>query len=388
MSDQIRLSLPASGIRKIFDKAAQLEKAGRNILHLEIGRPDFEMAPGLAESVKQSIDEGFIHYIANRGLMELREKIADEIKSETGRQFDPESELIITTGASEGLAMCCLALLGPGDEMIVPEPAWPHYRAAALMSGAEFVSLPTLLDNKFVIDPDMLRKHITEKTKIVVLNTPSNPTGAVQPVEVLKAISSLSEKYGFYILADEVYKHFVYEGEHVSMLSVCGNNERLVYLDSMSKSYGMTGWRIGYVAATRELSDALNRVHQYLTVCGVSFAQKGACVLFTHPERNSYLNRMKEEFKNRRQVWIEGCKDHPAIELGSPKGAFYLFPKIEYKNMPCEMLCDYLLEQHDVATVPGTVFGKGYERHVRISYGKDLETQREAVARVITAFAE
>ena len=383
----IRRRLPSSGIRAIFDRASEIERQGSRVWHLEIGRPDWKLPPGVAQEAKQALDEGFVHYIANRGLLELRRAISEDLERITGRTYDPEREIIVTTGASEGLAMCALALLGPGDEVIVPEPAWPHYRAVAEMAGATPVSLPLSPDDGYLLDPEAFASKVTSKTRMLVIDTPSNPTGAVQPQEYLQEIAALAQRHGFFVLADEVYQDFIYEGQHHSMATIMGESELLILLNSFSKSYAMTGWRIGHVAASPMISDALNRVHQYLTVCGVSFAQRGAARMLSHPERQNYLEEMRAEFLKRYTVWRNAFADHPNVKLVPPQGAFYLFPRIDFNNMTAREFCHFMLEEHRVAMVPGDVFGAGFDRHIRISYGRDLETQREAAKRIVSALA-
>ncbi len=381
--ERVRRLLPASGIREIFDRAKQLEAGGKPVLHLEIGRPEWKLPPDAAEAAKLALDQGFIHYIENRGLLELRRAIAEDIAQTTGRRFSPEKELIVTCGASEALSMCGLALLGAGDEVIIPQPAWNHYQSVVEMAGATPVPLPLSAKDGFVMDPQRVTGAITQRTKMLILNTPGNPSGAVQPYEYLEEIARLALRHGIFVFADEIYRDFVYSGEHASIASSMGDSELLLYANSFSKSYAMTGWRIGYVAAEAGISDALNRVHQYLTVCGVAFAQKGAVGVLQHPERQAYLSEMRQSFSERRAVWREALAGCRGLQLVAPSGAFYLFPRIEYKGMSGREFCRYMLEQHGVAMVPGEVFGEAHREHVRISYGLGIETQRAAASKIV-----
>jgi len=373
---------PASGIRAIFDRAGELERAGRTILHLEVGRPSFRPAPGGAEAAVAALRAGEGHYIANRGLRDLRVALAADVRSETGRDFDPDRELIVAAGASEALSMATLALVDPGDEVIIPEPAWNHYAAAVRLAGGSPVALPLRHRDGYVIDPDALRSRITGRTRMVVVNSPANPTGAVQPAAVLAAVAELADSAGAYVFADEVYRHFVHDGEHVSVARWLGESERLIYVNSASKSFGMTGWRIGWVAAAAAVSDALNRVHQYLTVCGVPFAQRGLLAVLEDPALPGHLEEMGNEFRARAAVWREALADVPGVELGPSHGAFYLFPRIDFRGLDDHALCLHLLEEHGLAIVPGSVFGSAGTGHVRISYGLDMEVQRAAATRL------
>ena len=379
----VRRMLPASGIRAIVDRASAMERAGQAVLHLEIGRPDWRMPPGAAEAAKRAIDDGHVHYTANRGLPELRQAIADEVTAITGRHFDPDTELIVTSGVSEAWSMVGLALLGPGDEIIIPTPSWSHYWAVAEMAGATVVPLQLSPAQGFVIDPEELVRLITPRTRMMILTTPGNPTGAVQPPAVLQAIAELALKHGFFIFADEIYHEFVYDVEHVSIGRYLGDSELLLYANGFSKNFAMTGWRLGYIAAAAPLSDALNRVHQYLTVCTVTFAQKGAVSVLRHPERNAYTTEMRRAFRDRYAVWRDAFATCPSVQLVAPNGAIYIFPRIDHKGMTGAEFCEFMLTEHQVAMIPGHIFGTGFEQHVRIAYGRDVETQRAAAAKIV-----
>lgn len=368
--------LPASGIRHIFDRASAMERQGRRILHLEIGRPDWPMPEGAAEAAAAALAAGQVHYIANRGLIELRRALADRIAARSGRRYDPDAEIVVTTGASEAVAAACLALAGPGDEVVIPEPAWPHYRAAALLAGAEPVRLDLDASDGFLLDPDRLAACLTPRTKLLVINSPGNPTGAVQPRERLQAVARLAEQNGLIVLSDEIYEDFVFEGEHVSLASLL-DPQLLVLVGGLSKGFAMTGWRIGHVAAPPDLADAVNRVHQYLTVCGVPFAQRGA--LAACQAAGDYAERMRREFRRRRAVWLEALAGHPAL-AAAPGGAFYLFLKVGRPGLSGDDFCERVLTDRGVALVPGRVFGESFADFARVSYGGPLEVQREAAA--------
>lgn len=380
-------NLPSSGIRLVFDQAQALEKCGHEISHLEIGRPDWPPPPSLNQQTVQAISDGFIHYIANRGIPELRAAISEDTALRTGVRYDPDTELIVTTGASEGLAMCALAFLDPGDEMIIPEPAWPHYKATAALANARAVTIPLDHATGFELDPGRIRDAITAKTKIVVINNPNNPTGAVYSRDSLKEIVALAEKHGFFILADEVYQDYVYPGHDFhSLATLCNGSDRLILLNSLSKSYAMTGYRVGYIAAAPEISDTLNKIHQYLTVCGTAFAQKGAAALFSDPARQTYLSKIKGAFAARLAPWLEAFQGAPHFQFSPPKGAFYIFPKIDFNAMSGMEFCTYALNEAHVAMVPGSVFGEDFSQYARISYGLDVPTQEKAVKRLLELF--
>jgi aspartate/methionine/tyrosine aminotransferase len=380
--------LPKSGIRSVFDRAKEIEGEGKIVCHLEIGRPCWPSFPGTVDAVTAALTQGFVHYIPNRGILELRQALSSEIKNTIGIKFDPATELIVTTGASEAVCMCALALLGADDEVIIPQPAWNHYQAVAEMAGAKVIPLNLSSDNNFLIDINQLKSIISSKTKMIVLNSPANPTGVIQPPEILKNVAEIALRNGIFVLSDEVYQDFVYGDQHCSIAKYMGDSDLFIYINSLSKSYVMTGWRIGYIAARANVSDILNRIHQYLTVCGVSFAQKGAVSLFNNQYRHEYLKEMKKGFSEKLNIWLASLKGIPEIDLVVPKGAFYLFPKINYKNMSGREFCEFMLEKHGVAMVPGDVFGEVYSSHIRISYGGEIETQKRAIQKFIEVFDE
>lgn len=375
---KLKRDLPGSGIRQFFDMAQKIEQNGQKVLHMEIGRPVWQVPEVAQIYVNEAMDKGIYHYMSNRGNPLLRQHLVKEVYERTGNSYDSESEIILTTGASEGLSMCALALLDQDDEMVIPEPAWPHYKAVAKMAGAKVVTVDTSFEDDFNIDIDKLKRAVTNKTKILVVNSPNNPTGAVLPQSILKEIALLSEKYGFYVLADEVYDHFVYNGvQYTSMATVMKESDRLIYLNSLSKTYSVTGWRIGYLCCNRILSDALNRVHQYLTVCGVSTVHYAAHKFLIDPSCKEYLDGFLSEFEKRRSIWKDSVFG-ANFSYPIPNGAFYIFPKFKYENFSDYDFCKYALKNVGLCMVPGSVFGDSYCDHVRIAYSGDIETQKAA----------
>ncbi len=379
----IRRSLPTSGIRIFFDRAQQIERAGHKVLHLEVGMPDWKLPPGVLDDTKAALDEGYVHYIANRGLLPLREAIAEDILAVTGQKFDPETELLVTHGASEALSACGLALLGAGDEVIIPQPAWNHYQAVVEMAGATPVLFPLSAEAGFIIDPEQLAAAVTPRTKMLILNSPHNPTGAVQPAEVIEAIAKLAMEREFFVFADEIYQDLVFTKPHVSISRYMQGSPYLLYVNSFSKSYSMTGWRVGYVAAQAPIIDACNRIHQYLLDCGTAFAQKGVVNLLRDPGRCAYLQEMRCAFAERHALWTAALDQCANVQLPPSGGALYLFPRIDYRGMSGWDFCQTLLEEHQIAMVPGEIFGAAYGEHVRISFGQNLQVQRAAAAKLV-----
>ncbi len=379
----IRRLLPASGIRKIFDIANKIQRGGKEVLHLEIGRPDWKLPPGAEDGAIEALRGGFNHYLPNRGLLELRESVARHIKKRSGKDYDPETEIIITLGGSEAICMAMLALLGEGDEVIIPQPTWPHYGAIIQMAGGNPVYIETKPEQGFAYKREDFERALTKQTRIIVLNSPNNPTGAVQNEENLRGIVELAERHHLLILSDEVYQDFVYEGRHISLAELVEDKSSLILVNSFSKSFSMTGWRIGWVATDAKISDAMNRIHQYLTVCGVAFAQKGVSQLLDNEKLPAYLKEMNNAFRKRYEVWRDAFRGIDGATLVPPGGAFYIFPEFKLKQMTAREFCEQCLNDIQVAMVPGDVFGERYKNCVRISYGRDLKTQKKAANKLI-----
>lgn len=365
-------SIPFSGIRKAFEEVIRREQAGEKIIHLHIGRPDFDTPTHIKEAAKKALDEGKVHYSSNYGILELREAIAQKMARENGLSYDPAAEIIVTVGANEGVLLAMMGLLNPGDEVLIPDPVWLHYFYCARMAGAVPVSVPMMEKNEFVPDINDFRAQITPKTKMIVVTSPHNPTGMVASAGALEGLSKLAQEKDLYVLSDEIYEAMVYEGNrHTSMASLPGMKARTIIVNGFSKRYSMTGWRLGWVAADRELISAMIRIHQYTTVCATTFAQWGAHAALTGPQEE--INRMIAEFDRRRKLVYNALKEMPGIHVVRPKGAFYIFPNIQETGKTSEQMTQHLLEEAGIAVVPGSVFGKYGSGYLRISYANSYE---------------
>lgn len=374
-------SIPFSGIRKMFEEVTRREKLGQKIIHLELGRPDFDTPNHIKEAAKRAIDEGKVHYSSNFGIPELREVIARKLKEDNGLSYDPSTEIIITVGANEAVFITMMAILNPGDEVLIPDPCWPHYFYCAQMAGAIPVSVPLREENGFNPDINDFRSRMTSRTRMVVINTPNNPTGAVFNKSFFEELAKLAREWDLYVLSDEIYEKMVYEGsKHLSIGSFPGMLERTITVNGFSKIYAMTGWRIGYVAATRDLVSAMIRVHQYTTVCAVTFAQWGAVEALNGPQTET--DKMVEEFNRRRKLVYEWLKGMPGIQVVEPKGAFYIFPNIRDLGKNPDDLAYYLLEKAQIAVTPGTTFGDYGKEHIRISYANSYNNLEIAMERM------
>ena len=270
-------TIPFSGIRKMFEEVTRREKLGEKIIHLEIGRPDFDTPVHIKEAAKRAIDGGNVHYSSNYGIPELRDAIAKKLKRDNDLTYDPANEIVVTVGANEAVLITMMGLLNPWDEVLIPDPCWLHYFYCAQMAGAVPVSVPLREEKGFNPDLRDFRARLTSKTRMIVINTPNNPTGAVFGREVLEELAQLAREKDLFVISDEIYEKMVYEGNrHESIGGFPGMRDRTLTINGFSKIYAMDGWRLGYVAAPKEIMSALIRIHQYTTVCATTFAQWGA----------------------------------------------------------------------------------------------------------------
>jgi len=373
--------IPPSGIRRVFEQARALEAEGRRIVHLEIGRPDFDTPAHIKEAAMAALQEGKVHYTSNWGILPLREAVSKSLEKELGATYDPEGEIIITAGAAEGVFDTIMALVDPGDEVLVPDPGWVNYPVATSMAHGRPIPYALKAEMDFQIDLEEFQSLLSPKTKLVVLVTPHNPTGGMLAKDILEAISVLAKEYGFYIMTDEIYHKMTYDGhQHVSIASLPGMKERTIIINGFSKAYAMTGWRVGYVAAPKSLAATINKVHQHNTTCAASFAQYGALAALTGPQ--DCVANMVREFDRRRLLLWEGLNAIPGLRCPRPRGAFYAFVDVRGCRLAAEQFASRLLAEAGVAVVPGDVFGQAGAGFVRISYASSYEEIEEALERI------
>ncbi len=376
----MREALRPSGIRAVFDRALALEAQGRSIVHLEIGRPHLGSPPVAAEAATAALNAGDVHYTPNRGTSALRTALADMLAA-AGRPYDADTEIVVTAGGSEAVFAALRALLAAGDEVIIPTPAWPHYEAHARLADAVPIPVPSRAIDGFVPDPERIAAAITSATKAIIISSPSNPTGAVLDRDTLQALADLCHRHDLIAISDEIYRRFAYGAhEHISIATLPGMRERTVIADSCSKTYAMTGWRVGYAAAPQALLDRVATVHQYLTVCASSFAQAGAVAALREGE--PFVEAMVAEYGRRRDALRTGLAALPGVELTAADGAFYAFPRFTDAGAGGSDLPVSLLENAGVATVPGSAFGEGVDDHLRISYAVSEAELDEGLTRL------
>jgi aspartate/methionine/tyrosine aminotransferase len=379
--------IPFSGIRKIFEEVSRRETNGEQIIHLEIGRPDFDTPERIKAKAHWALDQGRVHYSSNYGIPELREAIVRKLGRDNGLEFKPDNEVIVTIGANEAVFITMMALLNPGDEVLIPEPCWPHYFYCAHLAGAKPVPVPLRPENNFQPDPDDFYRKATPQTRMMVVNSPHNPTGAVFSRDAMEGLAQLARGKNLFVLSDEIYEKMIYESAvHHSIGALPGMRDRTVTVNGLSKIYAMTGWRLGYMAAPSELIDAMIRVHQYTTVCAATFAQWGAVEALDGPQSDAH--EMVQEFDRRRRLICENLTAMKGVDLVVPQGAFYVFPHVGDLMKDTNELSWYLLDEARVALVPGEVFGSIGHEFIRISYANSYQNLERGMKRIADALAK
>jgi aspartate/methionine/tyrosine aminotransferase len=359
---------------------------GRDVIHLEVGDPDFKTPPHIIEAANRAALQGDTHYTGIRGIRALREAIAAKFDRENGIKCDPSTEVIVGIGATGVLFLACVAALNPGDEVIVADPYWPYYEGHVALPGASLVCVPLRKDSGFTLDVDELRSRVTPRTKMVILNSPNNPTGSILHKDTLLKIGEIAEEYDLLIVSDEVYEKFIFDGEeHFSLGSVPELKERVLTVNALSKTYAMTGWRLGYACGPKPLIDAMVSVQEYMVSCVPSMIQRAGVAALTGPQ--GVVGEMARVYKRRRDLVFEGLNAIPGVKCVKPKGAFYAFPDISAFGMSSFDFAVALGKKAGVSVVHGAGMGKNGEGHIRISYSTSDENLVEALAR-IKGFAE
>ncbi len=381
MESIVAQRIPYSQIRVMFDAAQKLEKQGRKIIHLEIGRPDFNTPEHIVEAAIDALRAGKHHYSQNAGIPELRQAISDKFSSEYNLGYDPQTEVVVSNGVAEGIYLAIHALLNPGDEILIPDPRWVNYDVDAITNFVNPVDYTLLEDSGFQPDPEEIEEKITGRTKMILVASPSNPTGGVTRKAVLERIAELAIKHDLLVLSDEIYEKIVYPpAEHASIATFQDMRERTILLNGFSKFYSMTGWRLGYVLGPSELVNPILRYHQYMITSTNTFAQWGAVTALKGSQEPSHA--MVGEFQKRRDYMHEAINKIPGFRCPKPDGAFYLFPSIKETGMDGFKMAEMLLEKAGVATVAGECFGKKGAGHIRISYSNSLDNLKAAVKKI------
>ena len=372
--------LKPSGIRKFFDLANAME----GVISLGVGEPDFRTPYAIRRAGIQSLEKGYTWYTANAGLAELREEIARYLH----RRFDlnyESSQVLVTVGGSEAIDLCTRALINPGDEVLIPEPCFVAYDPIARLVGGVPVPLATRAEDQFKLTPEALRAAITPKTKMLVFPFPNNPTGAIMNRQDLEGIAEVLRETDIIVLSDEIYAELTYEGRHVSLASLPGMKERTVVVNGFSKTYAMTGWRLGYAVGPKEIMAQMLKLHQFAIMCAPTTSQYAAIEAMRSCDDE--IQRMAIQFGMRRGLLVNSL-NKMGLTCFDPQGAFYVFPSIKITGMTSEDFCEGLLRSQKVAVIPGSAFGESGEGYVRISYSYSVEHLVEALRRIETYLGE
>jgi len=367
-----------SGIRVMFALADEIP----GVINLGIGEPDFDTPVFIREAAKKALDEGYTRYTPAKGYGDLRVAIARKLLEQNRIVAEPDSEIFVSVGAMQGVFNAILHLVDPGDEVVVIDPGYDYYSQIELFGGIP-VPVSAHEENSFKVDPDDIQKAVTAKTKLLIINTPSNPTGALLDEAILQAIAKMAQKHGIFVLSDEPYEEIVFDGKrHVSIGALEGMKDLTISLYTLSKTYAMTGWRVGYVVANKTIVDEMEKLMEHMVSGVTSVAQRAALAAITGPQ--DCVQEMVEEYEKRRRILHEGLSHIEGVSCILPESTFYAFPNITRLGMTSWDFARYLVKEHGVAVVPGSVFGKRDEGYVRVSFAADTETLKEAVSRMKT----
>ena len=368
-------AIPPSGIRRFFDIAAEM----KGVISLGVGEPDFITPWHIRESCIHGLHRGYTSYTSNYGLLELREEIAKSLHKDYQVTYDPRQEVLVTVGVSEGLDLAMRALLGPGDEVLVPEPCYVSYKSCVTLAGGTPITIPTNVENEFRITAEQLEEYVTPRTKILLIGYPNNPTGAIMSREDLEGIAAFALKHDLIVISDEIYAKLTYDGTHTCFSSLPGMRDRTIVLNGFSKAYAMTGWRIGYAVSNVEFIAAMTKIHQYTMLCTPITAQIAAIEALKSGEKN--VEHMVSEYNYRRRLIFDGFRQM-GLDCFEPKGAFYIFPSIKKTGLTSLEFAEQLLMTEKVALVPGDAFGESGEGFVRCSYATSTKNITEALERI------
>ncbi len=373
---KVTRDLHPSGIRKFFDIVAEMPEA----ISLGVGEPDFDTPWHIREAGIYSLEKGRTFYTSNSGLLELRQEIANYYKRKHGLDYNGKTEVLITVGGSEAIDMALRAMADPGDEVIIPEPCYVSYVPCAKLTGAVPVTIPLQEKNEFRLTPEELLDAITEKTKVLILAFPNNPTGAVMEREDLEKIAKICVERDIIVISDEIYGELTYTGNpHVTIAELPGMQERTVVINGFSKAYAMTGWRLGYAVGPEEIIQQMTKLHQYAIMCAPTTSQYAAVEALRNGDAD--VAKMRESYNQRRRYLVKTLRDM-GLPCFEPYGAFYVFPRIQHLNMTSDEFATRLLESKKLAVVPGTAFGDCGEGFLRISYAYSMSELKEALGRI------
>ena len=374
LSDTI-VNVKPSGIRKFFDLVSEMKDA----ISLGVGEPDFDTPWHIRDEGIYSLEKGRTFYTSNAGLKELKEEIASYLKRRIHVEYDPVKEILVTVGGSEGIDIAMRAMLNPGDEVLIPQPSYVSYEPCAVLAGGKPVIIELKEENEFRLTAEELLASITDRTKLLVLPFPNNPTGAIMEKEDLEKIAGVIIEKDIFVLSDEIYSELSYKGEHVSITSLPGMQERTILINGFSKAYAMTGWRLGYACGPKKIIEQMFKIHQFAIMCAPTTSQYAAIEALRNGDED--VAKMREAYDQRRRYLMHAFKEM-GLQCFEPYGAFYVFPCIKEFGMTSDEFANRFLEEEKVAVVPGTAFGDCGEGFLRISYAYSLENLKTALERL------
>lgn len=377
LSSKVQAFYEGDGSVSIFDIASELERKGKKIMHMEIGKPNFDTPDAIKEAAITAIKNGNVHYTPPAGIYDLREAITNRTKEKYGLEYNPLNEALITAGASEALYLIFIAFLNSDEEVMIPSPSYYSYCRQVECTGSKYIEVPVLKDGIMKYDIDEFESRITDKTKVLLINSPNNPTGYVMSNDELQEIADFAIKHDLIVISDECYEDFLYEGEFKSIASLPGMKERTLIINSTSKTFSMTGWRVGYVLGNATFIECLQNVHEQLNICPTSFAQEGSIVAYR--EEIKEVEMMFNEYKRRKDYIVDFLSKIDKVSFYEPQGAFYIFLNVEKLGINGTQFCLELLKEKGVAMNPGESFGNEWRDYVRISYCCSMEDIIEAM---------
>jgi Aspartate/tyrosine/aromatic aminotransferase len=374
LADKV-VEIKPSGIRKFFDIVSEMKDA----ISLGVGEPDFDTPWHIRDEGIYSLERGRTFYTSNSGLKELRQEITNYIRRKHGVSYDPMTEVLITVGGSEAIDIGLRAMINPGEEVLIPQPSYVSYEPCAILAGAKPVIIHLKAENEFRLTAEELEAAITDKTKILILPFPNNPTGAIMERKDLEAIAEVILKHDIFVMSDEIYGELTYKGKHMSIIELPGMRERTIFINGFSKAYAMTGWRLGYACGPREILSQMTKIHQFAIMCAPTTSQYAAVEALKNGDDD--VAEMRMAYNQRRRFLMNAFKEME-LECFEPYGAFYVFPCIKEFGMTSDEFATRLLEEEKVAVVPGTAFGDCGEGFLRISYAYSLENLKVAIGRL------
>ncbi|MFQ5975784.1 MAG: pyridoxal phosphate-dependent aminotransferase [Candidatus Hydrothermarchaeales archaeon] len=374
------MEIKPSATLEITAKAKALKAKGIDVIGLGAGEPDFDTPRKIKTALYEAVADGFVYYTSPAGIVELREAISEKFERDNNLKYDPESQIIVTPGAKQALYEAIMAIINPGDEILIPEPWWVSYVPMVQLAGGKPVFISTAEENNFHLEAKEVKGMITEKTKAIILNSPNNPTGAVMNAYDIKEIAELCVKNDLIAISDEIYEYLTYGAKHHSIASYRGMKKRTITINGFSKAYSMTGWRLGYAAGPEDIIKAMLRLQAHSISNATSFVQKAGVVALESSQKS--VQEMVKEFKKRRNTVVKMLNEIPNVSCVNPQGAFYAFPNFSKYNKDSFKMADFLLTKAKVAVVPGGAFGDGGEGFIRISYATSMENLINGIERI------